>query len=90
VSNKAECPACKAYLSGVWDAMEYGGKCPACGLSGDVIRNVYEARKSSADKDLIAKYEAAEVRAGKAEAERDDLRRRLDAILQAVAAAERV
>jgi hypothetical protein len=80
VSMKAECPACKAYLSGVWDAMEYGGACPSCGLPGTAIADVYAARKTNAEKELLAKYEEAVIRAGRAEAERDMLRGHLEAI----------
>ena len=76
---KAECPACKAWLSGVYDAMhgENDGACPSCGLPGSVMREVEKARKARADEDLTRKLEEALVRAGKAEAEVTKLRERL-------------
>ena len=82
---KAECPACKAYLSGVWDAMEgRRAACPSCGLPGSVIREVEAARKARADAELTAKLEEALVRAGKAEAEVSILRRHVTAIKKTV------
>lgn len=85
MSMKAECPACKAWLSGVWDAMEgVRAACPSCGLPGNVIREVEAARKARADAELTAKLEEALVRAGKAEAEVSILRRYITAIKKAV------
>ena len=53
MSMKAECPACHAYLSGVYDAMEgERSGCPSCGLPGSAIRDVAEAQKSLADEKL--------------------------------------
>lgn len=72
---KAECPACKAYLSGVWDALEgERDSCPSCGLDAGTMREVMRARKSVADKDLTERCEQALIRAGKAEAELAKLR----------------
>jgi hypothetical protein len=62
VSNKAECPACKAW--------------PSCGLPGSAIAEIYAARKRKADADLTAQLEEALIRAGKAEGELARLRRR--------------
>lgn len=77
MSNKAECPACKAYLSGVYDAMEgEAAGCPSCGLPGSAIAEIYAARKRKADADLTAKLEEALIRAGKAEGELTRLRSR--------------
>jgi len=85
MSNKAECPACKAWLSGVYDAMEgVRAACPSCGLPGNVIREVEAARKARADAEVTAKLEAALVRAGKAEAEAALLREHLRSIKKAV------
>lgn len=82
---KAECPACKAWLSGVYDAMEgVRAACPSCGLPGNIIRDVEAARKAKADADLTAKLEEALVRAGKAEAEASILRRHITAIKKAI------
>ena len=86
MSNKAECPACKAWLSGVYDAMEgMRAAYPSCGLPGNVIREVERARKAQADAELTAKLEAALIRAGKAEAEAALLREHITAIKKAVA-----
>ena len=88
VSSKRECPACKAYLSSVYDAMEgAAAACSSCGLPGSAIREVYAARKAQADAELTAKLEAVLVRAGKAEAEAALLREHLAAIKKAVAEA---
>lgn len=85
MSNKAECPACKAYLSGVYDAAEgMRAACPNCNLPGSVIAEVFATRKSLADAELTAKLEAALVRAGKAESEAALLRKQLAAIKKAV------
>lgn len=85
MSNKAECPACKSYLSAIWDAKEYGsGGCPNCGLPGTAIAEVYASRRLQADKALTERYEQVVIRAGKAEAERDLLRRQVRAIREAL------
>jgi uncharacterized protein (UPF0212 family) len=85
VSSKAECPACKAHLSGVYDAAEgLRAACPSCNLPGSVIRAVLAARKSLADTELTAKLEAALVRAGRAEAEAALLRKHITTIKKAV------
>lgn len=82
---KAECPACKAHLSGVYDALEgVRTACPSCGLPGSVIREVEAARKARADTELTAKLETALVRAGKAEAEAALLREHIRAIKKVV------
>lgn len=86
MSSKYECPACKAYLSGVYDALEgVRAACPSCGLPGNVIREVENARKANADAGLTAKLEAALVRAGKAEAEAALLREHIASIKKVVA-----
>lgn len=85
MSSKRECPACKAYLSGVYDAMEGArAACPSCNLPGSVIREVFAARQAQADAELTAKLEAALVRAGKAEAEAALLREHVRSIKKAV------
>lgn len=70
MSNKYECPSCKAYSSRIFDVFdgEYDN-CPNCGLSGDAMREIHKARESHASAEVIAKYEALELRAGRAEAE---------------------
>ena len=79
MSNKAECPACKSYLSAVYDAMngDRDAPCPSCGLPAGVLREVEKIRKFRADAELTAKLEDTLVRAGKAEAEVAKLRDRL-------------
>ena len=90
MSNKAECPACKAWLSGVYDAMEgVRAACPSCGLPGRVLREIEGARKKHADAEVTAKLEEALVRAGKAEAELARLRNQLYPIRRAFADWER-
>jgi hypothetical protein len=83
MSQKAECPACKAYLSGVWDALTGRREsCPSCGLPGSVIREVEAAREARANAELTGKLEEALVRAGKAEGELARLRGRLYKVRQ--------
>ena len=78
VSMKAECPACKAYLSGVWDALEgERDSCPSCGLDAETMRQVMRARKALADKELTERCEQALIRAGRAEQELARLRARV-------------
>lgn len=78
MSSKAECPACKSYLSAVYDAMhgDTAAPCPSCGLPASALREIEQARKAHADAALTAKLEAALIRAGKAEAALAALRRR--------------
>jgi hypothetical protein len=72
---KAECPACKAYLSGVWEALEgERSACPSCGLDAEAMRQVMKARKSLAEKELTERCEQALIRAAKAEADLARLR----------------
>lgn len=79
------CLGCNSYTSAIYDAYWDGQPCPVCGLPAEATRRVMEARKGSADEDLIRQYQEAEVRAGKAEAEAAQLRRHLEAIKRAVA-----
>lgn len=68
MSNKLECPSCKSYLSAIYDAWEGElDQCPSCGLSADVIRDVYRVRESHASAEVVAQFEALAVRAGNAE-----------------------
>jgi hypothetical protein len=87
---KAECPACKAYLSGVWDALE-GRRdgCPSCGLDAETMQQVMRARKALADKELTERCEQALIRAGRAEKELSRLRARVYAVRAAFADWER-
>lgn len=79
MSAKAECPACKSYLSAIYETMtgERHEPCPSCGLPASVLREVEAARKAKADADLTAKLEAALIRAGKAETALGQLRARV-------------
>jgi hypothetical protein len=87
---KAECPACKAYLSGVWDALEgERDTCPSCGLDAETMRQVMRARKSLADKELTERCEQALIRAGRAEKELARLRARVYKVRDAFADWER-
>jgi len=69
MSHKIECPSCKAYTSSVATAYDRGEDCPYCGLSSTAMATVLEVRKRYDESELRDKYEAAEVRAGRAEAE---------------------
>lgn len=84
MSDKMTCPACDSYTSSILQAYEDGSRCPVCGIPAEVTVAVLEARKRNADADLTERYEAAEIRAGRAEAEARKLRRHLDAIKYAV------
>lgn len=87
---KAECPACKAYLSGVWDALEgERDSCPSRGLDAETMRQVMRARKALADKELTERCEQALIRAGKAEQELARLRARVYSVRAAFAEWER-
>lgn len=87
MSNKAECPACKVYLSAVYDAMhgDRDAGCPSCGLPAGVLREVEKARGARADAELTRKLEEALVRAGKAEGELARLRGRMYKVRQVFA-----
>src|SRR5512146_2453306 len=67
---KAECPACKAWTSYVYEAME-GDRpaCPSRGLPGATIREIAKVRESHASDEVKQQAEAAMLRAGKAEGE---------------------
>lgn len=68
MSTKAECPGCGSCTSAIWSAFREGRPCPVCGLSAAAADEVLAARRKSADKELVAKYEEAIKRADKAEA----------------------
>lgn len=84
MSNKMCCPACNSYTSSVLMAYEAGERCPVCGIPAETTRTVLEARKRNADADLTERFEAAEIRAVRAEEELRKLRRHLDSIKRAV------
>ncbi len=70
MSRKWTCPGCDSYTSDVRAALEGEREaCPYCGLPGEVMRTVAEIGERYRESDLRDKLEAAEVRAGKAEAE---------------------
>lgn len=85
MSNKMDCLGCDSYTSAIYDAYSNGAACPYCGLPAEVTAKVLEARKRGADEDLTQRYQEAEVRAGKAEAEAALLRRHIEQIRRAVA-----
>lgn len=85
MSNKMACLGCNSYTSAIYDAYQDGNPCPNCALAAEATEKVLEARKRGADEDLLRRYQEAEVRAGKAEAEASKLRSHLDAIKRAVA-----
>lgn len=77
MSQKMTCPGCNSHTSDVFYAVERDDPCPYCGLPAESILAVDVVRQSRADQGLKEKFIEAEVRAGKAEAERDRLREQL-------------
>jgi hypothetical protein len=77
MSDKLDCPGCNSYTSGVLRAVADGEACPYCGLPAETVLAVNAVRRSRADAELIAKLEAATIRAGRAEAELGRLREAL-------------
>lgn len=84
MSYKLGCPGCNSVTSGVYAAEANGNPCPHCGLPAETITAVNEARRRTQDANLLAKYEAVAVRAGRAEAEIAKLRGRMDDIVAVV------
>ena len=81
MSSKYECPACKSYTSAIYDAFEGELQgCPVCGLPGETMREIARVRESHASEALKDQVEGLMVRAGKAEAERDALKVKLDRV----------
>lgn len=75
--GRIECPGCGNYLSDILAAFRDGSPCPRCDLPAETARQVLEARRAGADKELERKCRDALKRAQEAERERDDLRERM-------------
>lgn len=88
VSDKMTCPGCDAHLSSVMRAYNDGLPCPNCGLSYAAMEELFEKRRtvgvSRANDEVKAIADAALLRAGRAEAERDRLRRQLAGVRAAL------
>ena len=88
MSDKMECPGCASYSSSVQSAFDRGEPCPICGLSHEAAAELEEKRQtvrlSRANEEVKAIAEDALRRAGKAEAEAEQLRRTVDAIRAAL------
>lgn len=80
MSNKAHCPGCDSYLSSIYEAFEYGGPCPNCGLPADAAAAVEAARNRHADEALVQRCIDAEKKLAAAEKELSTLRFRLQRI----------
>lgn len=78
MSDKMECPGCTSYTSSVLAAVRDGYPCPYCGLSALTIEEVNAVREYRANEELKEAMAAALIRAERAEAERDELRSRLE------------
>lgn len=77
MADKMECPGCGSYTSHVLDAVRTGHPCPHCGLSASAITEIQAVRERGANAELTAKYEAALIRADKAEGDARYLRNQL-------------
>jgi len=80
VTRKFTCPSCQSHLSAlaeVYDGDAYPDACPTCGLAGETLREIYRVRETHASAEVTAKFEELAVRAGKAEAEATNLKRKL-------------
>lgn len=80
MGDKATCPGCDAYTSGVLQAIVDGTACPYCGLPAHVIQQVSGVRRRRADEHLKEELSAALIRAGRAEAELGAAKRKLASI----------
>lgn len=80
MSRKLTCPGCNSHTSSVQAAVDNDQPCPYCGLPATTIVAVLGARQHTTDSELLARFEQAEVRAGRAEAEVLRLRGRLAAV----------
>lgn len=80
MSQKLACPGCNTYTSQRLRELEEGRPCSNCGLSAQATEEILAVYQSQADQKLRDQLTAALLRAGKAEGERDNLRRRLERI----------
>ena len=78
IGGKMTCPGCGSHGSAVLMAFGDDRPCPSCGLSADAAREILAVQRKRGDEALKAELSEALRRAGRAETERDALRRRLD------------
>lgn len=88
MSDKMTCPGCEAHLSSVLRAYNDGLPCPNCGLSYTAMDELFKKRRtvavSRANDEVKAIADAALLRAGRAEAELERLRRQLAGVRAAL------
>lgn len=84
MTYKIHCPGCNGETSEIARGYAEAGKCPRCGLSNDVLEEIWRVRAGHATAEVKEQYEQMTVRAGKAEAEVQRLTRKLNAIRDAL------
>ncbi len=80
MSEKLSCPGCDTYTSKRLQQLQDGEPCGNCGLSAQATEEILVVRRVQGDMRLKEKLEAALIRAGKAEGERDKLARQVENI----------
>lgn len=84
MTYKVQCPGCNTHTSEVARGYSEEGKCPACGLSQEVLHEIWRVREGHATAEVKAQFEEMAVRAGKAEAQVLRLTRKLEAVQEAL------
>jgi hypothetical protein len=84
MSYTITCPGCNGTSSEIARGYREEGKCPECGLSHDVLHEIWRVRESHATEQVKVECEALAVRAGLAEAKALRLERKLERIQEAV------
>jgi transcriptional regulator NrdR family protein len=82
------CPGCDSTTSSVLAAVERGEGCPYCGLSAETIERMQNVWERFGETVLTEQLAAALKRAEVAEREADGLRAKLRRIVEAVRSAE--
>lgn len=85
MTYKFTCPGCNTTTSDNSHGFIDEGKCPTCGLSGEVIHEIWRVRGSHATDEVKARFEELAARAGLAEAKVARLERKLERIREAAA-----
>lgn len=80
---KLACPGCNSTTSDVARGYRETGRCPKCGLSGEILHEIWRVRESHATAEAKEQFEEMAARAGKAEAEARVLRHRLERVQEA-------
>lgn len=86
MSDKLTCVGCNACTSSVLQAVRRDDPCPHCGLSAEAIVEVLMVRERGANAEVTAQYEAARIRADRAEERARRLGAQLDQIRAVVTA----